>query len=117
LSRLQHIRISAQYDIGTGPVPPLEWWDPAKKGTINFPEWRIAKEYFTSVINAPIPASERFKCNLHMARWLVGTGVLKLGRDLVIAGEQLLIGAPRRAPDEAIHKDLSAIDPVHDELK
>jgi hypothetical protein len=110
-----HSRLSRY--IGTGPVPPLEWWDPTKKGTINFPEWRIAKEYFTSVLNAPIPASERFKCNLQMSRWLLGTGVLKLGRDLVIAAEQLLTGAPRSAPDAATYKDLPAIDPARDELK
>jgi glycosyltransferase involved in cell wall biosynthesis len=103
--------------IGTGPVPPLEWWDPTKKGTINFPEWRVAKEYFTSVIRAPISTSERFKCNLQMARWLVDIGVLKLGRDLVIAAEQLLIGAPRTGTEKAAYKDLSAIDAAHDKLK
>jgi glycosyltransferase involved in cell wall biosynthesis len=54
--------------IGTGPVPPLEWWDPSKKGVINFPEWKIAKEYFASIDRAPIPALERFKCSLQMGR-------------------------------------------------
>jgi glycosyltransferase involved in cell wall biosynthesis len=81
--------------LGTGPVPPLEWWDSSKKGVIDFPEWRIAKEYFASIKNAPISTGERCKCLVEMAQWLASKGCLKLARDLVLAAEQYLVGAPQ----------------------
>lgn len=83
--------------IGQGPVPPMEWWDPSKKNTITFPEWRIALEYWRSIHDAPISATEKIKCYLQMLRWLLPTGALKLMRDLVIASEQLIVGFPERA--------------------
>jgi glycosyltransferase involved in cell wall biosynthesis len=79
--------------IGTGPVPPLEWWDPTKKGIVDFPEWRIAKEYVDSVLHAPISFKERLSCFGQIAVWLLRAWP-KLGRDLVIASEQLLMGTP-----------------------
>jgi glycosyltransferase involved in cell wall biosynthesis len=81
--------------IGTGPVPPLEWWDPSKKGVINFPEWRIAKEYLLSIRDAPISSWEKLKCLFQMARWFAGKGFLKLVRDLLLATEQFLVGLPK----------------------
>jgi glycosyltransferase involved in cell wall biosynthesis len=81
--------------IGTGPVPPLEWWDPSKKGVIDFPEWRIAKEYLLSIRDAPISTWEKFKCLLQMARWLIKKGFLKLIRDLLLATEQFVVRTPK----------------------
>ncbi len=80
--------------IGTGPLPPTEWWDPAKKGKIDFPEWRIAKQYISSIRDAPLTSSDRTRCAFQIALWLAGSWP-KLGRDLVIAGEQALMGAPQ----------------------
>jgi glycosyltransferase involved in cell wall biosynthesis len=80
--------------IGTGPLPPTEWWDPDKKGKIDFPEWRIAKEYISSIRDAPLGSLERFKCASQIVRWLAGSWP-KLSRDLIIAGEQALVGAPQ----------------------
>ena len=31
--------------LGSGPVPPQEFWDPSMKGRSEFPEWRIMREY------------------------------------------------------------------------
>jgi glycosyltransferase involved in cell wall biosynthesis len=82
--------------IGAGPVPPLEWWDPSKKGVIDFPEWKIAKEYLVAVRDAPIDIRDRLLCLLEMLHWLVMRWP-KLGRDLLIAAEQLLVGPPKAA--------------------
>jgi glycosyltransferase involved in cell wall biosynthesis len=78
--------------IGQGPVPSMEWWDSKKKGAITFPEWRVALEYLRSIGPAPIPAAEKLKCYLEMLRWFLPVGSLKLTRDLIIAGEQVLAG-------------------------
>jgi glycosyltransferase involved in cell wall biosynthesis len=83
--------------LGSGPVPPIEWWDPAMKGVINFPEWRIAKEYLISIYNTPLSISERVRCLSEMAKWLAVAGAPKLGRDLIIAAEQMLLGPPKTA--------------------
>jgi glycosyltransferase involved in cell wall biosynthesis len=93
-SRVKGGRTRLHKYIGTGPVPPLEWWDPSKKGVIDFPEWRIAGEYLMAVRNAPIGARDRLMCLAEMAHWLVIRWP-KLGRDLIIAAEQLLAGPPK----------------------
>jgi glycosyltransferase involved in cell wall biosynthesis len=79
--------------IGTGPLPPTEWWDPAKKGKIDFPEWRIVGKYVSSVNDAPLSRAQRVQCMAEIAKWLGGSWP-KLVRDLVIAGEQLVLGSP-----------------------
>src|SRR5450432_3170179 len=35
--------------LGTGPLPPPEWWDASRKGKANFPEWNLFKEYWISI--------------------------------------------------------------------
>ena len=92
--RMKNGRTRLHKYIGSGPAPPLEWWDPSKKNVIDFPEWRIAREYFASIKNASISTGERSKCLVEMAQWLVTHGCLKLARDLVLAGEQYLVGTP-----------------------
>ena len=79
--------------IGTGPMPPLEWWDPSKKGKIDFPEWRIAREYIWSVLHAPLGFRARLSSLGQIARWLLRAWP-KLVRDFVIAAEQFFIGTP-----------------------
>ncbi len=93
-SRIKNGRTRLHNYIGTGPVPPLEWWDPSKKGVIDFPEWRIAREYLAAVRHAPISTRDRLECLAEMAHWLVIRWP-KLGRDLIIAAEQLLVGPPK----------------------
>src|SRR5687768_9646889 len=77
--------------IGTGPVPPPEFWDPACKGRITFPEWRVLREYGRSMRLAPLGAGERARCRLALARFAL-RHVPKLARDLVIATEHALLG-------------------------
>ncbi len=79
--------------IGVGPLPALEWWDPSKKGMIHFPEWRAMRENLSSVLRAPLGFYGKFRCLLELARWAVAN-MPKLGRDLIMAAEQFLVGSP-----------------------
>jgi glycosyltransferase involved in cell wall biosynthesis len=79
--------------IGVGPLPPVEWWDPSRRDKLNFPEWRVLKEYAISVERAPIPRSEKLACCGWLARSLWSYSP-KLARDVIIAAEQLIMGKP-----------------------
>ncbi|NYZ15967.1 glycosyltransferase family 2 protein [Azospirillum sp. RWY-5-1] len=89
--------------LGIGPIPPDEWFDPVWKDRIAFPEWRLLREYWRAIDPAPLTAAERLQCRLHVGAWAMGRAP-KLGRDLLIAGEQALArvrgtaGAPCPAP-------------------
>jgi glycosyltransferase involved in cell wall biosynthesis len=75
--------------LGTGPLPPPEWWDSSRKGKLNFPEWNLMKEYWRSVGDAPISLVGRVRCHLVMLRWVL-VNIPKLARDLVFALEHLV---------------------------
>jgi glycosyltransferase involved in cell wall biosynthesis len=62
------------------------WFDPAKKGQIVFPHWRIFREYWLSVWQAPISWYERAGCYLSMWKQLSGTEYLLI-KDLLIAAK------------------------------
>jgi glycosyltransferase involved in cell wall biosynthesis len=81
--------------LGVGPLPPLEWWDPSKKGAINFPEWRLLREYAASIRRAPLSTADRILCGAELLRWLFGDAP-KLTRDVLLAIEQLTSGVPPR---------------------
>jgi hypothetical protein len=74
--------------LGTGPLPPPEWWDASRKGKANFPEWNLLKEYWLSIGRAPLGLSERTKCYAVMLKWL-GLNVPKLARDVIFAAENI----------------------------
>jgi glycosyltransferase involved in cell wall biosynthesis len=74
--------------LGTGPLPPPEWWDASRKGKANFPEWNLFKEYWVSIGQAPLSNGERMHCRTVMLRWL-SQNVPKLVRDLIYATENL----------------------------
>ena len=77
--------------LGTGPLPPPEWWDSSLAGRITFPEWRLLREYVTSIGAAQpeLPAHQKFKCYCVMAKWTF-LNIPKLLRDVIIASEQVL---------------------------
>jgi glycosyltransferase involved in cell wall biosynthesis len=79
--------------LGVGPLPPLEWWDPTKRGVINFPEWRLVREYIQSLDRASLTPAERLSCFAELARWFFGD-VPKLVRDLLLACEQAMTKLP-----------------------
>lgn len=72
--------------LGTGPLPPPEWWDSSRKGKMNFPEWRLFKEYWTSIAMAPMDVSQRVRCYGICLKWLA-FNPHKLARDLIFASE------------------------------
>ena len=74
--------------IGCGPLPSYEWWDASKKGRIVFPEWRWLWEYYKAVHDTPMRFIEKF-ASFGVLSVLTLKFVPRLGRDLVIASEQL----------------------------
>lgn len=82
-----------------GPLPALEWYDPANAGRIAFPQWTLWRHYFDVVRRVDLPASERTACQLALLRWLLhNRNAVKLGRDLLLAAERRLQGAAQTAP-------------------
>jgi glycosyltransferase involved in cell wall biosynthesis len=72
--------------LGTGPMPPPEWWNSARKGKVSFPEWNLLREYWASVGPAPLSVLDRVKCHWVMLKWLV-FNLPKLTRDVLFALE------------------------------
>lgn len=79
--------------LGVGALPPLEWWDPTKTGRVNFPEWRLIREYCASIDGASLTPGEKVRCAVETLRWLA-SDLPKLARDVLIAGESLLTRTP-----------------------
>lgn len=75
--------------IGSGPLPPAEWWEPTMKGRIVFPEWRVMVEYARAIHEAWLPPLAKMLCFLTFGVYAV-CHVPKLGRDLLIAAEQAI---------------------------
>jgi len=73
--------------IGVGPWPPSEFWNPARKGRIVFPDFDLAGQYVKAAVEADLPAAERAKALASIAA-MVGVRAPKYGRDVVIAAEQ-----------------------------
>lgn len=76
--------------LGTGPIPPTEWWDRSKMGRITFPEWRILREYSAAISRAPLYLLERLRCRMHLGMFLLHYWP-KLVRDVLFALEQLIV--------------------------
>ena len=89
--------------LGTGPLPPPEWWDGSLKGKITFPEWRLFREYWCSVTETQLSFAQKLLCRNVMATWLV-LNVHKLARDVIVALEQWARGSDEDdASDDAAH--------------
>jgi glycosyltransferase involved in cell wall biosynthesis len=74
--------------LGTGPLPPPEWWDASLKGKITFPEWRVMREYWRAVLETPLTLVDKFKCHAVMVAWIL-LNLPKLMRDLIVAAEHV----------------------------
>jgi len=91
--------------LGTGPLPPPEWWDSKLKGRITFPEWRLMREYFAAIADTKLGVVEAAKCYGIMAAWTV-LNLPKLARDCIVALEQLLaplMDRVRPLPDDEMN--------------
>jgi glycosyltransferase involved in cell wall biosynthesis len=69
------------------------WYDPAKRGTLIFPKWRILAGYWSAVGGAPVSWFDRVRCYAYLVGW-ARHNARTLGRDLTTAGKQLLLRSP-----------------------
>lgn len=80
-----------------GPLPAAEWYDPARAGRIVFPQWNLWRRYVDIVRRSGLERSERAGCEAALVRWLgCNRNAVKLLRDVVLAGEQILLRASER---------------------
>jgi hypothetical protein len=94
--------------LGTGPLPPPEWWDASRKGKANFPEWNLFKEYWISIGRTHgLGMRDRARCYGVMAKWLT-RNILKLVRDVIFAAENVSHRITSRLVDswQVEHADL-----------
>lgn len=61
-----------------------EWFDPANKGKLTMPQWRILREYLRALWETPVDAATKLRCHLHIARWMIRNRRHLFG-DLLIA--------------------------------
>jgi len=81
----RRFRLTNRY--GTLPCP--EWWDPNKTRSLDLPEWRQLKEYYDSILRAPLTPTERVRCLLMLGAW-VFKHFRRMMKDLLIAADQVL---------------------------
>lgn len=93
--------------LGTGPLPPPEWWDSSRKGKVNFPEWNLLRQYWISIGRAKLGFLQRVRCYGVMLRW-TAWNMPKLARDVIFAMENLW-----RRLVERFTTDLSGAGPMH----
>ena len=67
--------------------------DPARKSKLNFPEWRVIREYALAIQEAPLSKGEKLLCLQALAH-AFPLYFLRMGRDVIIAIEHLALGAP-----------------------
>lgn len=77
------------------PHDAIAWYDPQKVGKLTFPAWRLLREHFAGIQQAPISAEEKIRCCQALAGW-VGQRWPELLRDLVFAGQRLPGGSRLR---------------------
>ena len=63
----RRFRLTNRY--GTLPCP--EWWDPNKAKSFEYPEWRQLKEYYGSIVRAPLNGAQRAKSLFLLLPWIV----------------------------------------------
>ena len=71
------------------------WFDPAKKGKILFPHWRILSECLSAVWQAPLSWYERIRCYLAVIKQWNG-GTLLLIKDLLVVFQQFVLNSFNR---------------------
>jgi glycosyltransferase involved in cell wall biosynthesis len=72
--------------LGTGPLPPAEWWDASKKGKVVFPEWKLVDEYWRAIGEVPLSLGQSLRCRMAVMQWCI-RNFAKLGRDVAYAVE------------------------------
>jgi glycosyltransferase involved in cell wall biosynthesis len=85
--RLKKRRFRLTNRYGTLPCP--EWWDPNKAKSFEYPEWRQLKEYYGSVMRAPVTDGQRLHSLFLLVPWIL-KHFRRMMKDLVIAADQVL---------------------------
>jgi glycosyltransferase involved in cell wall biosynthesis len=85
--RLKKRRLRLTNRYGTLPCP--EWWDPHKSKSLEFPEWRQLREYYSSIMRAPIASQARLRCLTLLMPWII-RHFRRMMKDLLIAADQVL---------------------------
>ncbi len=78
-----------------GTLPAMEWWDPTKARKILFPEWKAAKEFFLSVVHAPLTPWQKMRCYGLVGRWLLKYH-RRMAKDVLLAADQVLFNFQNR---------------------
>lgn len=99
--------------LGTGPLPPPEWWDESRRGRLNFPEWNLLKEYWVSIGRAGLNGTEQGRCYFVMVEWF-SRNLPKLARDLVFALEDVLGQVTRSIGGGVTKPDLVGVNRAAD---
>jgi glycosyltransferase involved in cell wall biosynthesis len=83
--------------LARGPMPPPEWWNPALKGRIVFPEWNLLRQYHLAIKHSELRWYQRIGCYFALTECAVRS-VPRLTRDLVLATETIFtrLAAPLR---------------------
>jgi glycosyltransferase involved in cell wall biosynthesis len=89
-----------------GTLPGPEWWDPNKTTSITFPEWRMLREYFLTITQAPVTPWQRLRCYLLLLPWL-WKHFRRMGKDLLIAADQVLFRLQTRGTKVTIESATS----------
>jgi glycosyltransferase involved in cell wall biosynthesis len=85
--RLKKRRFRLTNRYGTLPCP--EWWDPNKAKSFEYPEWRQLKEYYGSIMRAPVTDGQRLRSSFLLVPWVL-KHFRRMMKDLVIAADQVL---------------------------
>jgi glycosyltransferase involved in cell wall biosynthesis len=85
--RLKKRRFRLTNRYGTLPCP--EWWDPNKAKSFEYPEWRQLKEYYGSIMRAPVTDGQRLRSLFLLVPWVL-KHFRRMMKDLVIAADQVL---------------------------
>jgi glycosyltransferase involved in cell wall biosynthesis len=97
--------------IGSGQLPPAEWFDPKYKGKITFPEWRLAREYLASIGYGDVSTSERILAAMYvLKRQLVHKNWARMGRDFLMAGDQMAAQMVEKMRDPFARHDDGEMD-------
>jgi glycosyltransferase involved in cell wall biosynthesis len=85
LEQSRRLRLTNRYP----GLPAPDWWDPAKKRALTFPEFRQLLEYFLSIYHAPLGPGQKLRCYSMLLPW-IKIHFRHMLKDLLIAADQVL---------------------------
>jgi glycosyltransferase involved in cell wall biosynthesis len=112
-SKPQRGRFFARW-IGSGPLPPAEWWDASKVGKVVFPEWNLLAEYWSAIGEVPsLSPADQIRSRLWVGAWVVRNWY-KLARDLVLAIEHAVFHRGAAEGDPSTSQRQAAVVKPHE---